>query len=45
MKRFNESLSGVSDAARRRFFRDNFIAMMGRGLDPALYDLPSMQAA
>jgi predicted TIM-barrel fold metal-dependent hydrolase len=45
MKRFNESLSGVSDAARRRFFRDNFIAMMGRGLDPGLYDLPSMQAA
>ena len=45
MKRFNETLEGVSDTARRRFFRDNFIEMMGRGLDPALYDIPLFQAA
>jgi predicted TIM-barrel fold metal-dependent hydrolase len=45
LKRFNESLEGVSASARRRFFRDNFIEMMGKGLDPALYDTPSMQAA
>jgi predicted TIM-barrel fold metal-dependent hydrolase len=45
MKRFNESLGGVNDRARRRFFRDNYIAMMGRGLDPALYDIPSQHAA
>jgi predicted TIM-barrel fold metal-dependent hydrolase len=45
LKRFNDSLEGVSEAARRRFFRDNFIDLMGRGLDPALHDLPSLAAA
>jgi predicted TIM-barrel fold metal-dependent hydrolase len=45
LKRFNDSLEGVSEAARRRFFRDNFIDLMGRGLDPALHDLPELQAA
>jgi predicted TIM-barrel fold metal-dependent hydrolase len=38
MKRFNESLDGVTATARRKFLRDNFIALMGRGLDPALHD-------
>lgn len=45
LKRFNDSLAGVSEAARRRFFRDNFIDLMGAGLDPALHDLPERQAA
>lgn len=45
MKRFNESLAGVSETARRKFFRDNFIAMMGAGLDPALRDIPALAAA
>ncbi|MDB5418840.1 MAG: putative Amidohydrolase [Phenylobacterium sp.] len=45
LKRFNDSLEGVSAAARRRFYRDNFIDLMGRGLDPALHDLPELQAA
>jgi predicted TIM-barrel fold metal-dependent hydrolase len=45
MKRFNESLEGVSPSARRKFFRDNFIEMMGAGLDPALYDIPALSAA
>jgi len=45
MKRFNESLQGVGERGRRRFFRDNFIDMMGAGLDPALYDIASAQAA
>lgn len=45
MKRFNESLDGVSETARRRFFRDNFIRLMGKGLDPALQDITSLQAA
>ncbi len=45
MKRFNESLGAVGETARRRFFRDNFIAMMGAGLDPALHDIASLQAA
>jgi predicted TIM-barrel fold metal-dependent hydrolase len=45
LKRFNDSLVGVSEAARRRFFRDNFIDLMGAGLDPVLHDLPELQAA
>jgi predicted TIM-barrel fold metal-dependent hydrolase len=45
LKRFNDSLDGLSDAAKRAFFRDNFIDLMGRGLDPALHDLPEFQAA
>lgn len=45
MKRFNESLEGVSATARRKFFRDNFIALMGAGLDPALHDIPGLEVA
>lgn len=45
LKRFNDSLEGCSEAARRRFYRDNFIDLMGRGLDPALHDLPALAAA
>ena len=45
LKRFNESLADVSEGARRRFYRDNFIDLMGRGLDPALHDAPSLAAA
>ncbi len=45
MKRFNESLDGVSETARRGFFRDNFIRMMGKGLDPALHDIAALKAA
>jgi len=45
LKRFNDSLEGISETARRRFYRDNFIDLMGSGLDPALHDLPSLRAA
>jgi len=45
LKRFNDSLVGVDERARRRFYRDNFVDLMGRGLDPALHDLPSLAAA
>jgi len=45
LKRFNDSLEGVSEPVRRRFYRDNFIDLMGRGLDPALHDLPELAAA
>ena len=45
LKRFNESLEGVSDVARRKFFRDNFIDLMGAGLAPELHDLPQLAAA
>jgi predicted TIM-barrel fold metal-dependent hydrolase len=45
LKRFNDSLEGVSERAKRAFYRDNFIDLMGRGLDPALHDLPQAAAA
>lgn len=45
MKRFNATLGETSETGRRRFFRDNFIAMMGAGLDPALHDRPAQRAA
>ncbi|ODT89349.1 amidohydrolase family protein [Phenylobacterium sp. SCN 70-31] len=44
LKRFNESLEGVSAARKRMFYRDNFIDLMGAGLDPALHDLPALAA-
>jgi predicted TIM-barrel fold metal-dependent hydrolase len=45
LKRFNESLEGAADSARRGFYRDNFIDLMGHGLDPALHDAPGLAAA
>ena len=45
LKRFNDSLVGVSPANQRRFFRDNFIDLMGAGLDVSLHDHPSLIAA
>jgi predicted TIM-barrel fold metal-dependent hydrolase len=45
LKRFNDSLAGASEAAKRGFYRDNFIDLMGKGLDPALHDLPTLAAA
>lgn len=47
MKRFVDSLDrhGVSEADRRRFFRDNFVELMGKGLDPALHDKKALEAA
>jgi len=45
LKRFNDSLEGVPEAARRRFYRDNFIDLMGAGLDPALHGVWRREAA
>jgi len=45
LKRFNESLAGCSETAKRKFYRDNFIQMMGKGLDPALHDAAHAVAA
>lgn len=45
LKRFNDALAGASETARRRFYRDNFIDLMGKGLDPALHDHPALAAA
>jgi predicted TIM-barrel fold metal-dependent hydrolase len=44
LKRFDESLQGVSAAARQRFYADNFVDLMGAGLAPALRK-PSALAA
>jgi predicted TIM-barrel fold metal-dependent hydrolase len=45
LKRFNDSLDGLSDQAKRRFFRDNFIDLLGKGLDLALHDVRAREAA
>jgi predicted TIM-barrel fold metal-dependent hydrolase len=36
IKRFNESLTGRSSRAVQRFYRDNFVDLMGHGLAPSL---------
>ena len=44
VKRFEDNMEGISDEALGRFYRDNFIDLMGRGLDESLHDHPSQQA-
>ena len=43
LKRFSEALAGTSEVTQRKFYRDNFIDLMGQGLDPALHDHPQAQ--
>lgn len=45
VKRFEDNMEGISHQALGRFYRDNFIDLMGRGLDESLHDHPSLQAA
>ena len=45
LKRFNDGLTGASEIAKQRFYRDNFIDLMGAGLVPALHDHPALAAA
>jgi len=45
LKKFSKSLDGLSETAKRRFFRDNFIDLMGNGLDRALHDVVPVRAA
>ncbi|MFM8374594.1 MAG: amidohydrolase, partial [Phenylobacterium sp.] len=45
LKRFSESLEGVPEPAQRRFWRDNFIDLMGEGLPADLHDAPGLAAA
>ena len=45
LKRFNDSLAGVDERLKRKFYRDNFIDLMGNGLERSLHDLPSLAAA
>lgn len=44
IKRFNDNMPDVSDVARQKFYRDNFIDLMGAGLDSSLHDHPSVRA-
>ena len=43
LKRFGEALEGVSEACQKKFYRDNFIDLMGAGLDPDLHDHPDVR--
>ncbi|MBX3706159.1 MAG: amidohydrolase family protein [Pseudomonadales bacterium] len=45
VKRFEENLGATSAIARRRFYRDNFIDLMGPALPRDLHDHPSVAAA
>ena len=45
LKRFNDNLAGVDQRLKRKFYRDNFIDLMGNGLASDLHDLPSLAAA
>jgi predicted TIM-barrel fold metal-dependent hydrolase len=45
LKRFEESLGSVSPQARRRFYSDNFIDLMGPALDADLRHPAHLQAA
>jgi predicted TIM-barrel fold metal-dependent hydrolase len=42
IKRFDENLGEVGGNARRKFYRDNFIDLMGPSLPPELHDHPSL---
>jgi predicted TIM-barrel fold metal-dependent hydrolase len=42
LKRFNETMEGLSDTAHGKFYRDNFIDLMGLGLDESLHDHPDI---
>ena len=41
LKRFGEAMVGTSVADQQRFYRDNFINLMGKGLDADLHDHPA----
>ena len=45
LKRFNDNLAGVDAKLTRKFYRDNFIDLMGQGLASDLHDLPTLAAA
>jgi predicted TIM-barrel fold metal-dependent hydrolase len=38
VKRFDDTMRDTPERATRQFYRDNFIDLMGAGLDPALHD-------
>ena len=44
VKRFKDNMPNVSEQAQNKFYRDNFIDLMGAGLDRSLHDHPSLRA-
>lgn len=44
IKRFADNMPNISETAQQKFYRDNFIDLMGAGLDPSLHDHPSVAA-
>jgi hypothetical protein len=40
LKRFEDNLGDASELARRKFYRDNFIDLMGAALPVDLHDHP-----
>lgn len=42
LKRFGDALANISAADQQRFYRDNFIDLMGQGLASDLHDLPGL---
>lgn len=42
LKRFNDTLDGSSKSAKQQFYRDNFIDLMGNGLDASLHGHPDI---
>ena len=42
IKRFDDNMPNASQQAKRKFYRDNFIDLMGAGLDASLHDHPSV---
>lgn len=44
MKRFGDALKDTPETDQQRFYRDNFIDLMGAGLDPSLHDHPSVRS-
>jgi uncharacterized protein len=45
LKRFNDALEGTPKAAVDRFYRENFIDLMGEGLSPDLRRPKHLEAA
>lgn len=42
IKRFEDNLVDINARAKQGFYRDNFISLMGAGLDSSLHDHPSL---
>ena len=41
IKRFETNMQGINAGDKQKFYRDNFISLMGAGLAPELHDLPA----